>query len=524
MRRLGAGCLVLGLAASAAMAQGTPELFAPAPKTPASSAPVDARTVPVVRTTLSDAPVPLPRPEIRSTLAETPAPPASPQMPPAPLPRLPRPQYQTPPITFEGGVTAQFDIAYAAVSGFRPLTLDLYTPRAQALPAPMVVFVHGGNWNSGDSRTDRAFADFPRTLAALAAQGYVVASINYRLAQEARFPAALQDVKSAIRWMRSHAASFGADPTRLAVWGTASGGQLAAMAGVTCGAARFAPEGELTREAPSDCAEAVIDWYGPTDLAALAGDNGQPAAQGFVPASAASSPEGRYLGCEPAACEPGVTRLASPLSFVSENAPPFLIQHGAADTEVSPKQAQKLYDALKQKGVPAQLVLYPDAGHQFWNKNGPDAATANKALAQVTLFLATTFPAKAKPQIRRTAALGIVPGAAVTPPAARPSQIPAQAIPSQMFAEDQPTGKVSRVPVPVVTRLYVQLGAFSKMENAKALLGKVGGDLQISTLQRGGQTLYRVRSAPLVSVKDADATLARLNGAGANDAHIVVDQ
>ena len=112
----------------------------------------------------------------------------------------------------------------------------------------------------------------------------------------------------------------------------------------------------------------------------------------------------------------------------------------------------------------------------------------------------------------------------MTPPAARPSQIPAQAIPSQMFAEDQPTGKVSRVPVPVVTRLYVQLGAFSKMENAKALLGKVGGDLQISTLQRGGQTLYRVRSAPLVSVKDADATLARLNGAGANDAHIVVDQ
>jgi rare lipoprotein A len=93
-----------------------------------------------------------------------------------------------------------------------------------------------------------------------------------------------------------------------------------------------------------------------------------------------------------------------------------------------------------------------------------------------------------------------------------------------MFADNQPTGQVTRVPVPPVTRLYVQLGAFSKLDNAKALLSKVGGDLRISTLQRGGQTLYRVRSAPLASVADADAALARITGAGANDAHIVVDQ
>jgi rare lipoprotein A len=102
--------------------------------------------------------------------------------------------------------------------------------------------------------------------------------------------------------------------------------------------------------------------------------------------------------------------------------------------------------------------------------------------------------------------------------------MPAAPIPSQMFAADKPTGQVTKVPVPPATRLYVQLGAFSKLENAKAMLAKVGGNLQISTLQRGGQTLYRVRSAPLSSVSDADAALARLNGAGANDAHIVVDQ
>jgi len=123
-----------------------------------------------------------------------------------------------------------------------------------------------------------------------------------------------------------------------------------------------------------------------------------------------------------------------------------------------------------------------------------------------------------------TAALGIVPGAAVAPPA-KVASLPTPApIPAAMFADTQPTGQVTRVPVPAETRLYIQLGAFSRMENAKALLSKVGGDLRISTLQRGGQTLYRVRSAPLASVADADAALARITGAGANDAHIVVDQ
>ncbi len=137
--------------------------------------------------------------------------------------------------------------------------------------------------------------------------------------------------------------------------------------------------------------------------------------------------------------------------------------------------------------------------------------------------IASALPAAPSGKVD-TAALGTVPGATVAPPT-RTAALPAPApIPAQMFADNQLTGQVTRVPVPPVTRLYIQLGAFSKMENAKALLGKVGGDLRISTLQRGTQTLYRVRSAPLASVQDADAALARISGAGANDAHIVVDQ
>jgi rare lipoprotein A len=120
-------------------------------------------------------------------------------------------------------------------------------------------------------------------------------------------------------------------------------------------------------------------------------------------------------------------------------------------------------------------------------------------------------------------ALGSVPGATVAPQG-KVNKMPTASIPAQLFADNQPDGKVTRVAVPRETRLYIQLGAFSKLVNAKALLAKVGGDLRISTLQRGGQTFYRVRSAPLASVADADAALARITGAGANDAHIVVDQ
>jgi rare lipoprotein A len=123
-----------------------------------------------------------------------------------------------------------------------------------------------------------------------------------------------------------------------------------------------------------------------------------------------------------------------------------------------------------------------------------------------------------------TVALASVPGAAVAPSGKTRPMPTASSIPVEMFVNNQPNGQVTRMPVPPVTRLYVQLGAFSKLDNAKALLNKVGGDLRISALQRGGQTLYRVRSAPLASVSDADAALARVTGAGANDAHIVVDQ
>jgi acetyl esterase/lipase len=428
MRLLPVGCLALGLALpAAAVAQDAPQLFAPAPHSPPVST-SDARTTPVVRAALPEMPVPTarPAPEIRSTLSEPPAPippvrAAFTEAPPLPIARpapeirstvsepmaqtpqpMARPDYEARKISFADGVSASFDIPYADLPGFRPLTLDIYTPRPQSVPLPMVVYVHGGSWKGGDSRHALTATDFPRALAALAAQGYVVASINYRLSQEARFPAALQDVKSAIRWLRTHASAYNGDMTRVAVWGASAGGQLAAMAGTTCGVMRFEPDGDISPDAPSDCAEAVIDWFGPTDLQSPAPYNSKPGTGGF--AAGSSSEVGGYLGCEPAACAPGLVRLASPLTFISANTPPFLIQQGAADTEVPPKQSQQLYEALKAQGVPAEIVLYPDVGHGFVRGNAPDSATVAKAMARLTAFLAATFPNKPRPQIKTTVA------------------------------------------------------------------------------------------------------------------------
>jgi rare lipoprotein A len=120
--------------------------------------------------------------------------------------------------------------------------------------------------------------------------------------------------------------------------------------------------------------------------------------------------------------------------------------------------------------------------------------------------------------------LAIVPGAAVAPPvkvATLPAPPPTEAGPP---ADIQPNGQVTEVSVPAATHLYVQVGAFSQLDNARRLLRTIGGDLHISTLQRGGQTLYRVRTGPLNSVEEADTALARITSAGSSDARIVVDQ
>jgi len=293
-------------------------------------------------------------------------------------------------ITFANGVVMNV-LVYSNPVGFRPLTLDLYLPPGPGYPRPGLVFVHGGDWDSGDSRHAGTFGDFPGLLASIAARGFVVASINYRLSAEARFPAALVDVKNAVRWLRTHAGDYNVDETRIAVWGASSGGHLAALAGVSCGVASLDPPADPKEKPPSDCVQGVIDWFGITDFETLYQDLGK------TPPD--KSEEGAFLGCEPALCPVGVARNASPLAYIQPLAPPFLIQHGAEDSAVSPKQSQKLYDALRAKNVPAELVMYPGVGHRFApvGDSSPgafDAAINKEAVDKLEAFLDGLFPQK----------------------------------------------------------------------------------------------------------------------------------
>lgn len=272
----------------------------------------------------------------------------------------------TPPVAYPDGVRSLRDVTYAELSGFRPLTLDLYLP-PNARKAPAVVFVHGGAFRHRTARDGGTFRDFPAVLASVAARGYVVASVNYRLVGEARFPGPVQDVGIALRWLREHAADYGLDAGRMVLWGSSAGGQIATLIGTACGTS-LAPE----------CVQGVIDWYGLIDLET----------------PQANAIQAAYLGCNPAQCPPGLARSASALSYIDASDPPFLIQHGAADTTVSPGQSQRLHAALRAAGVDAELELYPDVAHGFAKSpgGGPDDAVNERALARVFAFLERRFP------------------------------------------------------------------------------------------------------------------------------------
>jgi acetyl esterase/lipase len=309
----------------------------------------------------------------------------------------------TPPVLYPGGVRSLRDVTYAEPLGYRPLTLDLYLPPEGVAKRPVVVFIHGGAWRSRTARDGGAFRDFPAALASVAARNYVVASVNYRFSKEARFPAAVQDVAQAIRWLRAHADRYGIDTDKFVAWGSSAGGQIAAVLGTACGVAAFEPPsggGSLedaairqrtvqTTATPSVCVQGVIDWYGLVDLESDGKDLGKLDVPGYVKT---------YLGCELSQCPSGWARSASPFPYIDGKAPPFLIQHGAADVTVSPAQSKRLYDALHAAGVPAELVIYPGVAHGFAKVpgGGPDDAVNKQAMDKVFEYLGRYFPSGAR--------------------------------------------------------------------------------------------------------------------------------
>jgi acetyl esterase/lipase len=243
------------------------------------------------------------------------------------------------------GTTIKRDIDYVP-NASAAQKLDLAIPPSKE-PLPLVIWVHGGGWQKGDKT--------PNPAVALLQFGYTVAGVNYRLTQEAIFPAQINDCKAAVRWLRANAKEYNIDPDRIGVWGASAGGHLVALLG-TAGDAKEL-EGDGGNEDVSSRVQAVCDFFGPSDLTRVldptAADNAVPKLMG------GPLREKRELAAQ-----------ASPVTYVTSDDPPFLIMHGGDDPLVHPRQSRWLYEALRAKKVPAQLKIIDGAKH-----GGPEFAT-----------------------------------------------------------------------------------------------------------------------------------------------------
>ena len=249
------------------------------------------------------------------------------------------------PVTFPGGVKAFRDVVYQTLPGYRPQIVDIYVPATPG-PHPLVMYIHGGGWIGGHTRHSGPLADFPKVLAKLASEGFVVASLEYRLSAEAKFPAQLQDSNAAIRFLRKNAGTYHIDGTKVGVWGGSAGGHLAALTGVTCRDTTLDPAA-----ATDGCVQAVVTWYGVYDFTGMAAYN-----------------EGNSAGLKLLGCDgpcPDRVRAASPVSHIDAKDPPFLLIHGEADKVVPVAQSREGEAIFRKAGVPVESIYIPSVDHSF---------------------------------------------------------------------------------------------------------------------------------------------------------------
>ena len=263
-----------------------------------------------------------------------------------------------------GGVKR--DVTYCTANSVA-LKMDLYPPSgASSKPAPTVLYVHGGSWISGDKW------EIGLAAGELNAKGYLVASVNYRLAPQHKWPAQIEDVKCAVRHLRANASIYNLDPNRIAAWGSSAGGHLVSLLGLTDKSAGFDGTGGYPEQ--SSGVQAVIDMFGPTDLTA------------FDPDEFAVGIGESVFGVKPG--EPtDVLVKASPVNYISAGAPPFLILQGDKDRVVPASQSQMLYDKLIAAGAPATLVMVKNADHGFVPSGGPISPTLGELRTIIQDFL-----------------------------------------------------------------------------------------------------------------------------------------
>ncbi len=255
---------------------------------------------------------------------------------------------QPPPLP--AGVRAERNIPYVE-NGHRNQVLDLFLPEQPSeKPRPLMIWIHGGAWMFGDQAN-------PPVLY-LVSQGFAVASIQHRFSSDAIWPAQAYDCKAAIRFLRTNAAKYNFDPDHFGVGGDSSGGHLAACVGTSGDVKEM--EGNLGDTSVSSRVQAVVDWFGPTDLTLMTQQSGSGGANSH---DAPESPESRLLGA-PVQEKRDLAKTANPLTYVHRTNPPFLIMHGDNDQLVPLGQSIILAKTLIDAGVEVTMRTIHGAGHE----------------------------------------------------------------------------------------------------------------------------------------------------------------
>lgn len=244
-------------------------------------------------------------------------------------------------------------VPFAVHPGHRPLELDLYGVGRGC--RPIVVFIHGGGWRVGHRSSMGAVMDAldPHPFEVIAAAGFVVASISYRLSGEAVFPAQVDDVMAALDWLRLRAHEFGGDRNRVVLWGESAGGHLAALAALESGRT----------------VAGAVCWYAPSDLLTLTeGAHAEAVGDPLAP----DSREAGLLGA-PISSAWAAATAASPARRVHAGAPAFHLAHGVEDRYVPALQSQRFAEALRAHGIEVETLFVPDADHFWRGARAPEA-------------------------------------------------------------------------------------------------------------------------------------------------------
>ncbi|WP_426118186.1 alpha/beta hydrolase fold domain-containing protein [Kocuria sp. LHG3120] len=279
-------------------------------------------------------------------------------------------------------------LVYAAPTGFRPLSMELRVPGSSVarpapptgtgpetvpVPAPVVVWVHGGGWNSGGRTRRSPNLQAHWVIERLVLAGFAVALVDYRHVPEAPLPAPVEDVRAAVRWLRAHAADLGLDGQRIVLWGESAGAHLA------CLAASLTDEqldeqldgssgaGPTAREHTEHAAavQALVDWYAPMDLP-------------ITPTAAENAESAKDAAPDPLAGSAWTAEQFSPLSWVHPGLPPTVVAHGRDDELVPVEQSRRYRDALQAAGVEVEYIE-TNGGHVF--QGGPVLAVLERTVA-----------------------------------------------------------------------------------------------------------------------------------------------